>query len=268
MSAGASLRAMPTMLRVGLAQTIAYRAEMIVWILTTTMPLVMLALWTSVAAEAPFARFTHADFVAYYLAALIVRNLTSNWVGWQLAEEIRTGTLSMRLLRPVHPLAGFFATQAAGLPLRAVVVVPVVVALALSDGASAVVTDPAHLALFAASLVGAWFLTFFIFITIGALSFFLEKSMALAEVYFGLFMVLSGYLIPLELMPGWCRTLASWLPFRSMLGGPVELLVGRHGELADAARVVAVQWAWALGVALLALFTFRHGLRRYEAFGA
>ena len=72
MSVSASLRAMPTMLRVGLAETIAYRAEMIVWILTTTMPLVMLALWTSVAAEAPFAGFTELDFVAYYLAALRV----------------------------------------------------------------------------------------------------------------------------------------------------------------------------------------------------
>lgn len=267
MSAGASLRAMPTMLRVGLAETIAYRAEMIVWILTTTMPLVMLALWTSVASEAPFAQFTQADFVAYYLAALIVRNLTSNWVGWQLAEEIRTGTLSMRLLRPVHPLAGLFATQAAGVPLRAVVVLPVVVALALSSGAAAVATDPAHLGLFALSIAGAWILTFFIFITIGSLSFFLEKSMALAEVYFGLFMVLSGYLVPLALMPGWCRALATWLPFRYMLGAPVEILTGRH-DLAAATELVVAQWAWTLAIALLAVTTFRRGLRRYEAFGA
>lgn len=60
----AELRAMPTMLRVGLAETIAYRAEMVVWILTTTMPLVMLALWSSVADEAPFRQYTQTDFVA------------------------------------------------------------------------------------------------------------------------------------------------------------------------------------------------------------
>lgn len=268
MSVRVSLRAMPTMLRVGLAETIAYRAEMIVWILTTTMPLVMLALWTSVAAEGPFEAFTQTDFVAYYLAALIVRNLASNWVAWQLAEEIRNGTLSMRLLRPVHPVAGLFATQAAGVPLRIIVVLPIVLALALSDGASAIVTGPGHLGLFALSLVGAWFLTFFTFVTIGALSFFLEKSMALAEVYFGLFMVMSGYLIPLELMPGWLRTAANWLPFRYTLGGPVELLVGRHPELGDAARLVGAQWAWAAVMAALAMITWRRGLRRYEAFGA
>ncbi|HVV86620.1 MAG TPA: ABC-2 family transporter protein, partial [Kofleriaceae bacterium] len=269
-----------------------YRAEMIVWILTTTMPLVMLALWTSVAAEAPFQQFTQADFVAYYLGALVVRNLTSNWVAWQLAEEIRTGTLSMRLLRPVHPLAGLFATQAAAVPLRAIVVLPVVAALALSSGAAVVIRDPAHLGLFVLSLAGAWLLTFFVFVTIGALSFFLDKSMSLAEVYFGLFMVLSGYLVPLALMPRWLRLVADWLPFRYMLGAPLEILTGRHAEqhlvasvlrripgshalltaagddLAGPARLVAAQWAWVACIAVLAFFTWRRGLRRFEAFGA
>lgn len=268
MTVGASLRAMPTMLRVGLAETIAYRAEMVVWILTTTMPLVMLGLWTSVADEAPFADFTRRDFVAYYLAALIVRNLTSNWVGWQIAEEIRTGTLSMRLLRPVHPLAGFFATQAAGVPLRVVVVLPVIAALALSSGAAVVVTDPARLGLFALALVGAWWLTFVTFVVIGALSFYVDKTQALAEVYFGVFMVMSGYIIPLALMPGWCRAISDWLPFRSMLGGPVELLVGRHVALDVAAGVVATQAVWIAVMSTLAAVVWHRGLRRFEAFGA
>ncbi len=268
MTVAASLRAMPTMLRVGLAETIAYRAEMVVWILTTTMPLVMLGLWTSVADEAPFAAFTRRDFVAYYLAALIVRNLTSNWVGWQIAEEIRTGTLSLRLLRPVHPLAGFFATQAAGLPLRIVVVLPVIAALALSSGGAVVVTDPARLALFVLALAGAWWLTFVTFVVIGALSFYVDKTQALAEVYFGLFMVMSGYLIPLALMPDWCRALTDWLPFHSMLGGPVELLVGRHAELATATDVVVTQGIWIAVMTAMAALVWHRGLRRFEAFGA
>ena len=58
MSAARTLRALPTLLRVGVAETVAYRAEFLVWILTTTLPLVMLGLWTSVAAEAPFRGYT------------------------------------------------------------------------------------------------------------------------------------------------------------------------------------------------------------------
>src|SRR6202012_2007150 len=69
-----TVRALPTLLRIGVAETIAYRGEFLVWMLTTTMPLVMLGLWTAVADEGPFRQFSSNDFVAYYLAMLIVRN--------------------------------------------------------------------------------------------------------------------------------------------------------------------------------------------------
>src|SRR5512143_3688745 len=110
------LRALPTLLRIGVAETVAYRAEFLVWILTTTQPLIMLGLWTSVAREAPFARYSSADFVAYFLATLIVRQLTGNWVAWQISEEVRTGTMAMRLLRPVHPFIALATSQGAALP--------------------------------------------------------------------------------------------------------------------------------------------------------
>ncbi len=259
---------MPTMLRVGLAETIAYRAEMIVWILTTTMPLVMLSLWTSVADEAPFRAYTQADFVAYYLGALIVRNLTSNWVAWQIAEEIRMGTLSMRLLRPVHPFASFLATHLAALPLRLVVITPVVGILFLTAARDVVIDDPARIGLFVLAMAGAWLLTFAVFLAIGSLSFFLEKSMSLVEVYFGLFMLMSGYLIPIDLMPPWMATAAEWLPFRYMLGAPVEILIGRYPDAAAVAPVVARTWAWAAVMVAAAAVSWRAGVRRFEAYGA
>jgi ABC-2 type transport system permease protein len=197
-----------------------------------------------------------------------VRNLTSNWVAWQMGEEIRTGTLSMRLLRPVHPFTGYLATHLAALPLRALVVTPVVVILFLTDARHVVIADPGRLALFGLSLAGAWLLTFGTFIVIGALAFFLEKSMALVEVYFGLFMLLSGYLIPLDLMPSWLGDTARWLPFRYMLGTPVELLIGRMPDVASAAEAVAAQWAWASAMMIAAVLVWRAGIRHFEAYGA
>jgi len=87
-------RALPTMLRVGFAEAVAYRAEFLVWLLSTNMPLVMLALWSAVARDAPVGRFGQAEFTAYFLAALVVRNLTGNWVAWQLAEAMREKKIS------------------------------------------------------------------------------------------------------------------------------------------------------------------------------
>ncbi|HSS02550.1 MAG TPA: hypothetical protein VLM79_36065, partial [Kofleriaceae bacterium] len=62
-----ALRALPTLLRIGVAETVAYRAEFLVWILTTTQPLIMLGLWTSVAREGPFQDYSSDRFVAYFL---------------------------------------------------------------------------------------------------------------------------------------------------------------------------------------------------------
>jgi len=67
---GRAARAYPTLLRVGLAEAVAYRAEMLVWMLTTTMPLVSLALWSAVAETAPVGRFSQQGFAAYFLATL------------------------------------------------------------------------------------------------------------------------------------------------------------------------------------------------------
>ena len=102
-----TLRAIPTLLRVGLAEAVAYRAEFLVWLLSTNMPLVMLALWSAVARDAPVGRFGQRDFVAYFLAALVVRLMTGAWVVWELTFEIRQGTLAFRLLRPIHPLVAY-----------------------------------------------------------------------------------------------------------------------------------------------------------------
>ncbi|NRD47887.1 ABC transporter permease, partial [Corallococcus exiguus] len=49
MSLRTALKALPTMLRIGFSEAVAYRAEMIIWVLATTMPLIMLALWSAVA---------------------------------------------------------------------------------------------------------------------------------------------------------------------------------------------------------------------------
>jgi ABC-2 type transport system permease protein len=258
---------MPTLLRVGMAEALAYRAEFIVWMLTSTLPLVMLGLWTSVADESPFANYQSADFVAYYLATLIVRNLTGNWVFWHISEEIRRGTLSMRLLRPIHPFYGYAATHLASVPLRGVVALPFAGILLASTAADRLTTDPALLAIFGLSLAGAWALCFLVLATIGCLAFFIDKSLAMFDVYLGVFAVLSGYLLPLALLPDWVRAVADVAPFRYMLSFPVETLLGHH-DVGAALIHLGVQWLYVAGAALLAGFTWRRGVRRYEAYGA
>lgn len=259
-------RAMPTLLRVGMAETLAYRTEFVVWMLTNSLPLIMLGLWSSVAFEAPFGRFAEEDFIAYYLGALIVRNLTGSWVIWHINDEIRTGELNIRLLRPLHPFVTYAATHLASTPLRALVAIPFAVILLVTTTSGQLTQDPWQLAVFFLSLPGAWALGFFTLMLIGALGLFIERSLAVFEVYMGLFAVFSGYLVPLELLPGWAQTIAQWAPFRYSLGFPVETLTGAI-DRGQALIGLGVQWGFVLLVVLAATRVWRAGMRRYEAYG-
>ena len=260
------LRALPTLFRIGVAETLAYRAEFVVWILTTTQPLIMMSLWTSVARDGAFQQYASADLVAYFLASLIVRQLTGNWVAWQISEEVRSGAMAMRLLRPIHPFFAYAASHAAAIPFRSIIALPVAVILLAGSGSGALTTDPVRLALVIPSIALAWLITFALMFAIGALAFFLTQTMAIANLYFGLFSLFSGYLMPLELLPGPIAAIAAWLPFRFMLSAPVELMTRAHtrGELAD---LLGGQLAWTAILLATALALWRAGVKRFEAVG-
>lgn len=261
-----AIRAYPTLLRVGFADAVAYRAEMVIWMLSTTMPLVSLALWSAVADAAPVGRFTQRAFAAYFLATLVVRQATGSWLVWELNQEIRTGTLARRLLKPIHPLIAYSAENLAALPLRALIAAPIAIAALIAIDPAGLPRDATTLALFAISLLGAWLINFFTMALIGSFAFFLESSSAIFEIWMVAFMLLSGYLVPIELFPPAARALARALPFRYTLAFPVELCTGLlrgRAALAD----LAIQWAYVAGTAIAALFTFRAGVRRFSAFG-
>jgi ABC-2 type transport system permease protein len=225
----------------------------------------MLGLWTSVARDVPFAGYSSSRFVAYFLATLIVRQLTGNWVAWQMSEEVRSGAMAMRLLRPLHPFFAYAASHAAAIPFRSIIALPVAIVLLASSGATALTTDPVQLALLVPSVALAWLITFAMMFMIGALAFFLTQTMAIANLYFGLFSLFSGYLMPLELL-GPIAGIARWTPFRFMLSAPVELLT-RPLDREAIAALLGGQLAWAAITLAVALGLWRAGVRRFESVG-
>jgi ABC-2 type transport system permease protein len=262
-------RALPTLLRIGVAETVAYRAEFVVWMLTATMPLIMLSLWTSVASEGPFQNYSSADFVAYFLGVLIVRNLTSNWVAFQISEDVRLGMLSMRLLRPIHPFFAYAAGHVAAVPFRSIVALPVAIILLFSSGASSLTTEPVQLALLVPSIALAWLITFGLMFSIGCCAFWITQAFGIFNFYFGVWSLLSGYLMPMEIMRSKYPVIADVamkLPFYYMLGAPVKLMT-KHKTTEQLVELISWQAAWAIICVCIALWVWRKGIRRFEAVG-
>jgi ABC-2 type transport system permease protein len=260
----ATLRATPTLFRVGWAEALAYRAELLVWILATTMPLVMMALFSAVAREAPIGGLREPEIVAYFLATFIVRQLTGSWAAWQINMEVRQGTLAGKLLRPIDPLYAYAVEQLAAIPLRVLLAVPLAAAALVATSGGRLPRTPSLWFSFGISIALGWAITFLMNAALGILSLWLESSMKLVDLYLVLFFVFSGYLVPITLFPGWLRAVADLLPFRFQIGLPVEILIGLQS---DPAPALLRQAAWTAGLVVLTVLLFRRGLRRFAAYG-
>jgi ABC-2 type transport system permease protein len=180
--------------------------------------------------------------------------------------EVRHGAMSMRLLKPVHPLFAYAAEHWAAIPLRLIVAFPMgLIALAIV-GRDQLPADPRIWLVWMASMAGAWLIAFLTSVSIGCLSFHIESSVKVGDVWFALFFVLSGYLVPVELFPPLLRNAVDWLPFRYQMGLPVEIMTGAYDWL-GACRMLGRQWGFVVLLFGVASIAWRTGIKRFEAYG-
>ncbi len=257
--------ALPALFRIGVAEIVAYRAEMVIWILSATLPLVMLALWNAAAAEGPIAGFGQVEFARYFTITLLVRQLTGAWVLWELNYLIRTGELSPWLLRPLSPLWYNLASTISAVPLRVLVLCPIILVLFLWRPEIAFTPSLSQVLMFGLSAFLAFLITWLIQAAFGMLAFWVDQSQGLYQAWFAIWAALSGYFLPLALLPEWLAGTARWLPFHASLGAPIDILTGTE---AAPLELLAVQLGWVAVALGVVLSLWRVGVRRYGAFGA
>lgn len=246
---------------------IEYRLQVIIWILTIVLPLIMLAGWLSIAENGPVGSYDKTAFIAYYLAALIVRNMTGMWFIWEMDSEMRLGMLSFRLLKPMDPMVHFMAIALASRPLRMILLAPIAVAAVLWIPNLNWASDPLTLALFAASLVGAWAILFLMQYTIGLTGFWITRTIGVNDAWFFTYSLASGYLVPLDLFPPLVRGTLQYLPFRYTMSFPIDILTQKLSPAATLAGI-GLQWFWAVLIYALCRWVWKRGLVRYSAVGA
>lgn len=261
------VRALPDLVRVGFAGVVAYRAEMVIWILSTLIPLIMLAVWDAVAVGGPIAGFGQIDFARYFAVTLLVRQLSSVWLVWELNYEIRTGKLSTRLLKPMHPLVPWAIDMLTAIPFRVLVLVPILAALLVWRPELWHTPSVGQLGLFVVSMVLAWLVNFLVQALFAILAFWIDKTDALFGVWFAMWSILSGYMAPLAIFPDSLRPVLKLLPFRGMLGLPVEILGGFLDPWA-ALPEVGIQVAWCAVLFVAVRWCWARGIARYGAYGA
>ena len=246
------------------AYMLEYRAELFLWALSGSLPLILMGVWIEAAQGGQFG-LGPLDFARYFLAVFIIRQFTVVWVIYEFEKEVVEGRLSPRLLQPLDPVwhhvASHLSERLARLPFALALVA---LFFALYPQAFWV-PRLGNLLLFVIAMILAFALLFAIQDTFAILAFWTERANAIENFWFLFYLFFSGMIAPLEMFPEPVREVVQWTPFPYLIHFPAALLIGLPVEVM---RGFLVMLGWGLLFFVLNRWLWRRGLKQYSGMGA
>ena len=258
------LRKARVLMSVYYAYMLEYRAELIFWLLSGTLPFIVMGIWMEAARTGNFP-LEPLEFARYFLAAFLTRQLTVVWVIWDFEKEVLEGKLSPHLLQPIDPVWRHFIGHAAERVARTPFIAIVVAFFFGLYPEAFWLPGLGQLILFTMAISAAFAMRFLIQYTLAMASFWIERSTALFNLWFLFYTFLSGLIAPLDVFPPLVREIVLWTPLPYLVDVPASLLLGRPVNIVQSLVVV---FGWGLLFYVLNRRFWRLGLRHYSAMGA
>lgn len=258
------IRTVKTFLSVYYAYMLEYRAELFLWALSGTLPLILMGVWTKASQSGQFG-LSPTDFARYFLTVFFVRQFNVVWVVWEFEKEVVEGRLSPRLLQPIDPVWHHVASHLSERVARLPFAMLLVGVFFLLYPQALWLPSLGRVLLFVPVVVLAFALRFLMQYTFALLAFWTERASAIEQFWFLFYLFLSGIIAPLEVFPPNLRQVVLWTPFPYFVHFPASILIGLP---VDIGRGILVILGWGLLFFLLNRWLWRKGLRQYSGMGA
>lgn len=246
------------------AHMVEYRAELFLWMLSSSLPFIMMGVWIKASVEGDFALDT-LQFARYFFAVFIVRQLTPVWVIWDFEREVVEGSLSPKLLQPIDPVWHHVAGHISERFARGPFVLGLILLFFVLYPQAFWLPNFWNFLLFLIVVLMAFILRFLIQYTLALFAFWTERASAIEELWFLPYMFLSGITAPLEVFPELVHQIALWTPFPYLIHFPAAILVGLP---VDILRGLFVMFTWGIIFFGLNRWLWRKGLKQYSGMGA
>jgi ABC-2 type transport system permease protein len=264
------MRAYQATLRLALQEAMQYRIESGIWFLWDVLPPIAMAfLWlTAFRDQQVVAGYDQSEMLLYTVGVMVLRTMITAHTEWSLDYEIRQGLLSTYLVKPFNVWGYWFAGESAWKVMRALWLTPVLVGclIWLWPFISPARLPLDRLPLLLVSVVLGYVVCFFMKLCLGFVGFWTNDITGTTTLYEVTANIVGGVIVPLALLPGWLRTVASFLPIQAVYNIPLSILLAKDADV-DPLVGIAIQLGWIVGLWLLALVMWRAGLRRYESVG-
>lgn len=249
-------------------ESLAYRGQAVVWILTDVVPaLVMPLVWLSAYnGKSAIGGYTPGEMVLYYLCMVTFTNFIVAHLMWDIAMDIKEGRFSVFLVRPFSYFQTMFISNLAWRVFRLAVFMPML-------GFGILLYAPHVTSVrfewgitFWLSLLMAHIVSFMLAYTLGLLALFFQEVFSVYNIYYIPMLFLSGQMVPVGIFPDWLQTLSRYMPFQYTVALPTEVFMGRVPE-ALAWQAIGMQVSWIAFLYLLSKLFWRKGLLYYTGVG-
>lgn len=229
--------------------------------------IVYMVVWSTVAISkgGDVGGLSPGEFAAYFIVGIVVNNMSIGLSPYSWEWRVQRGLLSGELIYPIHPLHHDVAYYAGSNLVTTVLCIPIVAILAWLFN-PILATNWYGVIVFFLSLLGAYLIYTLILSILGMITFWTTRVAGIYELLFALELLLSGRMIPLNIMPGWVQQIALYLPFQWTFYFPVESLIGNLSPN-QLILGLGMQCGWiVIGIVGIKLI-WRSGVRQYTAVG-
>jgi ABC-2 type transport system permease protein len=259
-----TLRKITTLLSVYYAYMLEYRAELLLWALSGSLPIILMGVWIKASNNADFG-LKSVDFARYFITVFFVRQLTVVWVAWEFEGEVVEGKLSFALLQPIDPVWKHVAMHLGERMARMPFTMVLLGLFFLLYPEAWWLPSLSQIVLTAIAIICAFILRFLIQYTFALCAFWVERATAIEQLWFLLYLFLSGYIAPLDVFPPLMREIALWTPFPYVVHIPAAILIGLP---VDIPRTIFVIIGWATLFLIINRWLWHKGLKHYSGMGA
>ncbi len=263
------LMVVPAIFRLAWREATTYRFNFAMSFMVIALPFVLqVFLWSAVfRGREQLAGRSLSEMIVYYLLVLLVFDFVQPTVLFDVSDDIKSGTLALHLIRPLPYPVWSLVLRLGSQTIYLAIVATTVAAGVLLLGFLGVVNLgellTARLASFAAVFLLAWLVGAVSSLAVSFVVFFTEDAAGVSKLVAFLFPLLSGSLIPLDLLPGWLKALSGYLPFRWLVYEPIRVFTGQQTPGAALLGLAA----WGALTSAVAWLLWRSGKARFTAVG-
>ena len=241
-------------LRMKYVEMFSYQLSTMVWMFgTMVQPLITMMVWMNIYPE------EGDSFILYFISLIMVERLTSAWDIWEMDRQIREGTFSYQIVRPFHPIHWAIAENIVYKGLFLVVLIPLWMILSFFIPSLQLHVSLSQWVLFLTALLLGAIIRFAFSFMFGILGFWMTKVTGVYATFETVSLFISGRIAPFSLLPPVVKQISTFLPYRYMIGFPLEILtetadrqtmiVGFIGSFIWTILLIgAIGWLWKAGL--------------------